>query len=294
MGIRRPSIFFGLFSALILASGCSSKHPISALPPSPPKISATAADAPHASSQAEPDRSNTIPAAQTKPDADADLILEVEKEYQAGQKNQLAGNFNGAKANFDRALTLLSKSAPDPGSDPRFAEESAKIQTAIRELEIQTSKETETAPEQKSEPAPIDEANEVTYPVDPNIKAKAAAEVKATHSDLPLMLTDPVASYINYFSTRGRGTLEHALVRSGRYQEMIQGILRQEGVPQDLIYLAQAESGFHPLALSRAGARGIWQFMALRAAGYGLERNIWVDERQDPEKATKSEGIKLI
>jgi membrane-bound lytic murein transglycosylase D len=64
--------------------------------------------------------------------------------------------------------------------------------------------------------------------------------------------------------------------------------LREEGVPQDLIYLAQAESGFHPLALSRAGARGMWQFMGSRAKGYGLERNFWMDERQDPEKATRA------
>src|SRR6202790_2459681 len=296
MGIHRPYIFVGVFCTLILAVGCSSKHPIAALPPAQstsPRIGATAVDPPHTSSQAEPDRSNTIPAPETRPEPDADLILEVEKEYQAGQKDRLAENFNGAKANFDRALTLLSDSLPDSGSERRFKDtrlrdEFDKVKTALKELEIQTSKETETAPQQKSEPAPIDEANEVTYPVDPNIKAKAAAEVKATHSDLPLMLTDPVASYINYFSTRGRGTLEHALVRSGRYQAMIQGILRQEGVPQELIYLAQAESGFHPLALSRAGARGIWQFMALRASGYGLERNMWVDERQDPEKATRA------
>jgi membrane-bound lytic murein transglycosylase D len=69
---------------------------------------------------------------------------------------------------------------------------------------------------------------------------------------------------------------------------MIRRTLKQEGVPQDLIYLAQAESGFHPLAVSRAGARGIWQFMASRASGYGLERNWWIDERQDPEKATRA------
>ncbi|MBV9610704.1 MAG: LysM peptidoglycan-binding domain-containing protein [Acidobacteria bacterium] len=59
-------------------------------------------------------------------------------------------------------------------------------------------------------------------------------------------------------------------------------------MPQDLIYLAQAESGFHPFALSRAGARGMWQFMASRATSYGLDRNWWVDERQDPEKATRA------
>ncbi len=100
------------------------------------------------------------------------------------------------------------------------------------------------------------------------------------------MLTDPVASYITYFSTRGRGTLERALARSGRYQGMIQRVLKEEGVPQDLIFLAQAESGFHPLAVSRAGARGIWQFMGSRAKGYGLEHDFWMDDRQDPEKST--------
>ena len=85
------------------------------------------------------------------------------------------------------------------------------------------------------------------------------------------MMTDQVAGYINYFSNRGRGTFERAFARSGRYHDMIVSILKEEGVPQDLIYLAQAESGFHPLAVSRAGARGIWQFMASRAHGYGLD-----------------------
>jgi len=102
------------------------------------------------------------------------------------------------------------------------------------------------------------------------------------------MLTDPVAGYINYFSTRGKGTLERALTRAGRYREMIESVLKEQGVPQDLVYLAQAESGFYPQALSRAGARGMWQFMSSRARGYGLQRNYWIDERLDPEKATRA------
>jgi membrane-bound lytic murein transglycosylase D len=69
---------------------------------------------------------------------------------------------------------------------------------------------------------------------------------------------------------------------------MILRIFREEGIPQDLIYLAQAESGFKPLALSRARARGMWQFMASRGMGYGLRRSLWVDDRQDPEKATRA------
>ena len=76
--------------------------------------------------------------------------------------------------------------------------------------------------------------------------------------------------------------------RAGRYREMISRVLREEGVPQDLIYLAQAESAFQPLALSRAGARGIWQFVAYRGQEYGLRHTWWIDERQDPEKATRA------
>ena len=84
----------------------------------------------------------------------------------------------------------------------------------------------------------------MTFPVDANVKAKAEAEIKSTRSDLPLMMTDQVAGYISYFSTRGHGTIANALARSGRYDDMIRRILKEEGVPQDLIYLAQAESGF--------------------------------------------------
>ncbi len=225
---------------------------------------------------------------EARPDLAAELISNVEKEYQAGQDEYQAGHLEAAKQSFDNAFNLLLSSGLDVRSDDRLQKEFDRVLDGVSGLELQALQQGDGFSEQKSEPAPIDEANEVTYPVDPNIRAKAEAEIKATHSDLPLMMTDPVAGYISYFSNRGKGTLEHALARSGQYREMIQRILQQEGVPQDLIYLAQAESGFHPLALSRAGARGIWQFMASRAAAYGLERDWWVDERQDPEKATRA------
>jgi membrane-bound lytic murein transglycosylase D len=221
-------------------------------------------------------------------DSVSDLIAQVEKEYQAGQDNYQAGHLEAAKQNFERALNLLLGSNLDIRSDQRLQREFDRILEGVNGLELMGLQEGDGFTEQKSEPAPIDEANEVTYPVDPSIKAKAEAEIKSTHSDLPLMMTDQVAGYINYFSNRGRSTLEHALTRAGQYQDMIQRVLKEEGVPQDLIYLAQAESGFHPLALSHSGARGIWQFMASRARGYGLQRNWWVDDRQDPEKATRA------
>jgi len=269
------------------ATGCQNAHPAAMLPApqaAAPALTANSGQTTAAESKSKP--AEAAPAA-PKPDPVAALIADVEKEYQSGQTNLKAGNTDAAKQNFDRAFHLLTGSPLDVKSDVRLQHEMDLVVEAMKQVETD-NQQTDDAEAQKSEPAPIDEANEATAPVDANVKAKAEAEVKVTRSDLPLMMTDPVASYISYFSGRGRPILERALIRSGRYRNMIEHTLAQEGVPQDLIYLAQAESGFHPLALSRAGARGMWQFMSSRAAAYGLERNRWIDERQDPEKSTQA------
>jgi len=228
-------------------------------------------------------------APEAKPDPVADVIANAEKAYQAGEDKFKAGDLEAAKRNFDQAADLLLQSPAEIRSDERVQHELERVLEGVNRPEMVALQSDSPAPKQKAEPAPIDEVNDVTPPLDPNVKARAEAEIKATHSDLPLMLTDQVAGFINYFSTtKGHETLQHALERGGRYREMIEGTLREEGVPQELIYLAQAESGFHPLALSRVGARGMWQFMSSRARGYGLQHNLWVDERQDPEKSTRA------
>jgi membrane-bound lytic murein transglycosylase D len=281
-------------AALASTPGCQSaqkpaSHLVVPKPPAPPIQASTPAPPKPQTQQptvlrpAEPTR-ETVP---LKPDAVAERIRAVEKEYQSGVEQYQAGEKDAAREHFDRAFKLLLDTPAELRSDPRFQPEFDRIMDGVNQLEI--SAQNDNRAEQKAEPAPIDEANEVNnYPVDPHLKAQAAAEIKATHSDLPLMMTDQVAGYITYFSSRGRSTLEHGLERSGRYHEMIGRILKEEGVPQDLIYLAQAESGFHPYAVSRAGARGIWQFMASRARAYDLHRDFWVDERQDPEKSTRA------
>jgi membrane-bound lytic murein transglycosylase D len=102
-------------------------------------------------------------------------------------------------------------------------------------------------------------------------------------------VNDVVLSLLKYFQTpRGTAIVEAGLRRAGRYRDMIERVLREEGLPTDLIHLAQAESAFQPQALSRAGARGLWQFMSFRGTEYGLARNWWLDERQDPELATRA------
>ena len=229
-------------------------------------------------------------AANQKPVLDAvdRIVQQAEKQYQQGQQEYAAGHLEGAKQSFDRAVNVLLEAEIDVRSDERLQRELDKITEGVNQLEVAALQQGDGFTEQKAQPAPIDEANDVTFPVDPTLKAKAEAQVKETRSDLPLIMNDYVAGYINFYSTRGHGTVERALVRSGRYRDMILRVLKEEGVPQDLIYLAEAESGFEPLALSRAGARGMWQFMSSRASGYGLQRSWWIDERQDPEKATRA------
>jgi len=217
-----------------------------------------------------------------------ELIQKVEVEYQAGQTNYASGHLEAAKENFDKAVDMLMQGPVDVKSDDRLQREFDKIVEGVHNLEMASLKVGDGFSEQKAEPAPIDEANEVTFPVDPAQKARAEQELQKTASDLPLVLNDYVAGYINFFSTRGHKSLVLSWQRSGRYQEMIRRILKEEGVPQDLMYLAQAESGFHPLAVSRVGARGMWQFMHYTAPGYGLKNSWWVDDRQDPEKATRA------
>ena len=218
-----------------------------------------------------------------------DLILKVEQAYKAGQQEYTAGHLTAARTNFDHAVNLLLSGPVEVRSDDRLQNEFDKIVEGINQLEMAAMKAGDGFTEQKTVPAPIDELNEITFPADPAVTARAQATLKNIKSDLPLMINDVVAGYISYFSsTRGRNTLINAWRRGGKYRDMILRILREEGVPQDLFYQAEAESGFYPTAVSKAAARGMWQFMASRASGYGLQRNWWVDERQDPEKSTRA------
>src|SRR3974390_2702667 len=295
-----------LASLTLAASACqTAQRPVSLLPPgSAPALNAappaptqaktipSEVPAPQAEQTPSPTHppassdaaATSTPAPAQAADPVADLVARVEKEYQAGLANYQAGKTEEAKQNFDNAINALLGSNLDARAGERLSREFARVVAGVDKLDLGGPSDTEA--QQKSEPAPIDETNGIAPAADAATRAKAEAEIRNTHSDLPLMMTDQVAGYIIYSSGRGRGVFERAFARSGRYHDMIVATLKQEGVPQDLIYLAQAESGFHPLAVSRVGARGIWQFMASRGRGYGLYHNMWVDDRQDPEKTT--------
>ena len=217
------------------------------------------------------------------------LIQRVKEKFASGEANYKAGHLEAARRDFDDAVDWMLESGYDPNSDEQLSALFRQVTDAVYNYELQAFRAGDGFTEAPAVPAPIDEVAEMTFPVDPKLKERAEEEAKSVSHDLPLTVNDVVMSYVNFFQTpRGRAIVETGLRRKGKYHDMISRVLREEGVPQDLVYLAQAESAFQPLALSRAGARGIWQFVQWRGNEYGLKRTWWVDERMDPEKATRA------
>jgi membrane-bound lytic murein transglycosylase D len=271
--------------AALSLSGCVPSQPANSTADSAPQATAPALAAPAA---------QPAPAPQAAPALTRDqqrvrlLIQQVEAAYSRGDADYRKGLLPEAKTEFDRAIDLMLTSGIDIKGTPALQDEFDRIVDQVNGLEMEALKQGNGfAP--KVEETPADVASDVTFAVDPNLVAKARTELATTKSDLPLMVNDYVAAFINFFanSQRGHNTLLHSFQRSGRYRAMIQRVMAEEGVPQDLIYLAVAESGFQPRAIDRkSGAGGMWQFMP--DPFYGLKRNAYVDERFDPEKSTRA------
>jgi len=127
-----------------------------------------------------------------------------------------------------------------------------------------------------------DQANDdFTFEVLPKDRPKPKQEF-----DIPIVINAKVEQFIQYFQTRGRKVFSNWLARSERYVPFMRSLLKESGLPEDLVYLALIESGFNPYAYSRAKASGPWQFIYLTGKRYGLTSNWWIDERRDPEKST--------
>jgi membrane-bound lytic murein transglycosylase D len=102
-----------------------------------------------------------------------------------------------------------------------------------------------------------------------------------------VQINEHVRFFLDRFQTGYRRAItEGRLARSGRYLPMILDVFKDKGLPEELVFTAMIESGFNPVAVSRAGAKGLWQFMAPTARLYGLRVDRWLDERLDPEKST--------
>jgi membrane-bound lytic murein transglycosylase D len=104
--------------------------------------------------------------------------------------------------------------------------------------------------------------------------------------DIPIVINERVEHFIQYFQTTARNRFANWLARSEKYIPFMRNHLKENGLPEDLVYMALIESGFNPYAYSRSKASGPWQFIYFTGKRYGLRSNWWIDERRDPEKST--------
>jgi membrane-bound lytic murein transglycosylase D len=113
-----------------------------------------------------------------------------------------------------------------------------------------------------------------------------AGPKNGTDFDIPIVMNARVEHFIRYFQTSGKKIFSGWLARSAKYIPMMKSLLKENGLPEDLVYMALIESGFNPCAYSRKKAAGPWQFIYRTGKRYGLDVTWWVDERRDPEKST--------
>ena len=297
----RRRLTLAIFCApLLLLAGCP-KDPLAGTAGSPAKISSKAtAPAITAQGQAEVEATQAqaaANAAQAAADAKAaqqaqqirQRIANAETSYNSGLQNYRAGRLDAARLDFDFAVDAMLASGMDLKSEGPLADEFDHLLNAINGLEMDALKQGNGF-SPKVEEAPLEVAESLTFAPNPELVEKLKTELNTT-SDLPLVINDQVAGYIGAFS-RSENFRRHmaaSLQRVGKYRGLIQSVLKEEGVPQDLIYLAVAESGFQPQALNaHSGAGGMWQFMTYTGPQFGLTRNGYFDYRFDPEKSSRA------
>jgi membrane-bound lytic murein transglycosylase D len=232
------------------------------------------------------------PIPEARPDPVAILIAASDRHFTLGRQELTLGHLERARAEFDLALDTLLGSPEGARTEPRLREHFDRLVDRISVLEQAALATGDGFTEVKTEPASIDallaiETFETSTP-----KAATAevvqADLETTGHDIPIPTNDRVLRYVELFQGRLREFLAEGLSRGAQYLPMIQDTFRAEGLPLDLAYIPLIESAFKPSALSRAKARGVWQFMHGTALENGLKADWYLDERADPEKATQA------
>ncbi len=224
------------------------------------------------------------------PDPDAQKIAAANEAFAQGRESALAGDFACARYYFAVAVDAVR---PETGAEPTpgVLAYSMDLYENIQRYEALAGA-TEEAGTSHGDVSP-ELAAEIEAPeASPEAIAtarEAVASETAVAADVPIVINDSVLRVIAAFQSDAlHDKISAGLARSGRYVPMIHRVFAEEGLPTDLAMIAMIESAFLPHARSPRSAHGIWQFMPRTGRQYGLRSNGIVDERRDPEKATRA------
>jgi peptidoglycan lytic transglycosylase D len=232
------------------------------------------------------------PAPTPPPPADpiAVLIQASQAHFEAGERELKAGRLEKARAEFDRAIDVMLESPYGARTDARTRQHFDRLIDRINAYEVTALAAGDGFAEKKYEPASIDDLLTIaTFPrpdAGPGTAEAVKADLASTEHDVPIPQSSKVLSYVELFQNRLRDYMHESLTRGTKYLPMIQDVFRAEGLPLDLAYIPIIESAFKPNALSKASAKGPWQFMKATAVENGLKHDWFIDERSDPQKAT--------
>jgi membrane-bound lytic murein transglycosylase D len=222
----------------------------------------------------------------------ADLIAESQRHFAAGERELSLGHLEQARTSFDLAIEVLLKSPNGARTEARVRTHFDQLVERISAYEITALSQGDGFVEKKTEPASIDKLLAIST-FDPPAPTTAtetavASDLSQTSHDVDIPLNRKVLSYIELFQGNLRDFISEGLQRGAKYLPMIQAEFREQGLPLDLAYIPLIESAFKNTARSRVKAQGMWQFMSYTGREHGLTLNWYVDERSDPEKATKA------
>jgi membrane-bound lytic murein transglycosylase D len=220
------------------------------------------------------------------------IIADAEREFAAGQKELSAGHVVAARAHFDAAVDKLLSVPSGARAVPSVGRAFDSLLDRISALEVIALREGDGLEETRTEGAAIDELLSAAMFERPKPALTTAetvvADLERTEHDIRIPANERVLSFVELFQGRLKDFMTGGLERGSRYLPMIRRIFREEGVPLDLAYVPLVESAFKPNALSKASARGMWQFMPGTGQEHGLRQDFFIDERSDPEKATRA------
>ena len=224
-------------------------------------------------------------------DATAALIATADSHLALGLAEIRQGHLTRARQEFDLALGAYLGAPGGAASQPRVFEAYKRTLQAIQLHEMEALAAGDGFTESPAEAAAIDTVADLELDdLHPTDDARRLAEeaLGAENTDVPIVLNDSVLACIDLYQGELREWFGEALARGGRYLPKIRAVFAAEGVPQDLAYAALVESAFKTSALSRAKAKGVWQFIPATGKRFGLNQDWWVDERSDPDKSTRA------